>query len=628
MGWMQALYDTYEKSMSLVGKPDDFGKILLPIAHSTQNAQIEITVSMEGDFVSARKVEKGEEVTIIPVTEDSASRSSGIAPHPLCDKLCYVAGDYARYHDGKSEDYYSAYIGQLSQWVKAGGHPLVRAVYLYTEKKHLAEDLIDAQILTLSEEGKLDSTAKIEKINQADAFVRFRVQPDPKLGLGIGELWKEKEIYDDYIAYYLTCIDKKDLDYITGDVIPCSDKQPSKIRYSGDKAKLISANDSAGFTYRGRFADKAEALSLGYIPSQEAHNALKWLIERQGFQKEGKAIVVWNPEQKKVPVWYQAAYDHMFGSDQAEDLIPDLAQDYGIRVKKAILGNYADVNTIDTDIVVMAVDAATPGRLSLTYFRQMAGSSFLEHLTDWHTTCVWPMGYVRDKEGKPVITSPRIQDIIYTAYGTEQNKMLVTDGRLFKETMERLLPCVTDGKKIPEDIIKAAVYNALRPLAFGHSNRRRIRDITCALLNRKYTMNQKEEGLMSLKRDKDDISYLYGRLHAVIHKIEYDTYTDEEKGKRETNATRYTSQLIQNPGRTMMLLQGKIKPYLKKLDPGFRTAYLKEMQEICDLCDEEAFSSAGKLREQYILGYNCELSYLFKGHKKDAETLTEEREGN
>lgn len=635
MGWMQALYNTYEKSLSLVGVPDEFGKVLLPIAHSTQNAQVEITINMEGDFVSARKVEKGEEITIIPVTEDSGSRANGIAPHPLCDKLCYVAGDYIKYCNQKSEDCFKAYLEQLGNWVHTGCSPLIKAVYLYVSKKFLVHDLIKAQVLTVTSDGRLDSSVNIEKISQPDVFVRFRVQPDPKLGLGVGEIWKDKNIYDDYISYYLTRIEKRGLDYITGETILCSDKQPSKIRHSADKAKLISANDSVGFTYRGRFANKTEALSLGYIPSQKAHNALKWLIDRQGYIKEGRAIVVWNPENKNVPVWYNDTYSFLSGGDKEVDIMPDLAKEYALLVKQAIVGNFSNLDTANSEIVVMAVDAATPGRLSVTYFRQIMGSAFLKRLIEWHTSCIWAMGYKRDKKGKAIVMAPSIYDIINASYGSEQNKGLVTDGKIFKETMERLLPCVIDGKSIPEDIIKAVLYNALSPLSFSQGNRRKIIDIACALLNRKYKINQKEDGLMSLKREKNDISYLYGRLHAVMHKIEYDTYSEEERGKRETNATRYTSQLIQNPGRTIMLLRGKIEPYLKKLNVGIRTKYIKEMQQISDLCDEEAFSSVARLREQYLLGYNCELSYLFNSQKSEEkkdvvnnEEGIEEREGN
>ena len=48
-----------------------------------------------------------------------------------------------------------------------------------------------------------------------------------------------------------------------------------KIRNEGDGAKLISANDSQNFTYRGRFTSKEEAFAVGNETSQKAHNALK-----------------------------------------------------------------------------------------------------------------------------------------------------------------------------------------------------------------------------------------------------------------------------------------------------------------------------------------------------------------
>lgn len=64
--------------------------------------QVEVAINLDGEFQEAGKIEdKGRAVTIIPVTEDSGTRSSGIAPHPLCDKLCYVAGDFADHSDKK-----------------------------------------------------------------------------------------------------------------------------------------------------------------------------------------------------------------------------------------------------------------------------------------------------------------------------------------------------------------------------------------------------------------------------------------------------------------------------------------------------------------------------------------------
>ena len=123
---------------------------MLPIAHSTANAQIEITINAMGQLLACAKVEKGNEVTIIPVTEDSASRSSGVAPHSLCDKLCYIAKDYSFYTKENKEEYFEKYIEQLSGWVKSGSvHPMVEAIYRYLSKGTVIYDLLEAGILEL-----------------------------------------------------------------------------------------------------------------------------------------------------------------------------------------------------------------------------------------------------------------------------------------------------------------------------------------------------------------------------------------------------------------------------------------------------------------------------------------------
>lgn len=104
MSWIQKLYDTYENCKSEVGVvgPDEDRIPLLPIAHSTQNAQVEVVLNSKGDFRRARVLGKKEGTTIIPVTEDSATRSNDITPHPLCDKLQYIAGDYIKYVEKKN----------------------------------------------------------------------------------------------------------------------------------------------------------------------------------------------------------------------------------------------------------------------------------------------------------------------------------------------------------------------------------------------------------------------------------------------------------------------------------------------------------------------------------------------
>ena len=81
MSWTNELYAIYDLALNIEEAGD--GKAILPVSHSTQNAQIELTISESGDFVDAQKIDKAEAVTIIPVTESSGARSSGICPMPF-----------------------------------------------------------------------------------------------------------------------------------------------------------------------------------------------------------------------------------------------------------------------------------------------------------------------------------------------------------------------------------------------------------------------------------------------------------------------------------------------------------------------------------------------------------------
>ena len=122
MSWVEKLYTTYENCESMIGKVEANGKTpLLPIAHSTQNAQLEVTLDIGGNFQSARALDKQDTVTLIPVTENSASRSSGVEPHPLFDKLQYISGDYTEFVDnGKGKEFFRKIhkaVGGLVQFV-------------------------------------------------------------------------------------------------------------------------------------------------------------------------------------------------------------------------------------------------------------------------------------------------------------------------------------------------------------------------------------------------------------------------------------------------------------------------------------------------------------------------------
>ena len=94
-------------------------KTLLPIFHMTFKSEICITINRFGEFVSASRDNK-ETTIIIPCTESSSGRSSGVVAHPR-DRLDYVGGI--------NEEKSTAYLSQLNEWKK--DIPELNAIYNY-----------------------------------------------------------------------------------------------------------------------------------------------------------------------------------------------------------------------------------------------------------------------------------------------------------------------------------------------------------------------------------------------------------------------------------------------------------------------------------------------------------------
>lgn len=117
MNWIAGLCDLYDRNESITGVMLPEQPVFLPIYHTTVTAQITVTIDGNGEFLYAETVPDEDKLTIIPVTDGSASRTAGIEPHPLCDNLKYLAGDYNRYVDGKDcSKNYKLYVEQLKDW--------------------------------------------------------------------------------------------------------------------------------------------------------------------------------------------------------------------------------------------------------------------------------------------------------------------------------------------------------------------------------------------------------------------------------------------------------------------------------------------------------------------------------
>jgi len=618
LSWLLDLYETYERNTHQVGKfdkrRDDQEFTLLPVSHTTQNAHIEVLVTENGEFHSAYVVEKTEANTLIPCTEDSANRTSSIAPYPLHDKLVYVAGDFQTFTGIDNNEYFARYIEQLQEWAESPfAHDKVRSIYRYLKKGCLIQDLINWKIL-FAENGKLiskwdkslnekygEKPAIYAMVNGGveSAFVRFDVHYPGRHTL---KVWQEPEMYESFIRYYDQKLGDRDICYVTGKWLPSTQRHANKIRNAADKAKLISSNDTSGFTFRGRFERASEAASISYEVSQKAHNALKWLIQRQGKFVGGRVFLVWGTEEPNMP-------------DPMEDLfsiLPETADVTGRtaftnewfarEVAKAMDGYRGDLSS-KANVNIMVLDSATTGRLAVLYYRNMEKELYLERLVQWHTTCVWLHNY-RKSNDKFIsfLGAPATRDLAYAAYGHN------ADDKIVKGLMERMLPCILDARPIPRDVVDNVFRRASNPVAMERWEWEKTLSIACALINR----SRKERLEVALDESRNDRDYLFGRLLAVADVLERRALDENET--RATNAIRYMNAFSRHPARTWKVIQEALQPYQARL--GSKATYwTKIIDEVASRIPVDQFNDK-PLSGLYLLGFYSQRHELYK--KKDA----------
>lgn len=646
MSYVNELIDLYNKNQDKIGVIEyrgDIPYVLLPPFHTTVTAQITVTIDQNGNFMRAELVAQDDKMTVIPVTEKSGSRTAGKEPHPLCDNLRYLAGDYKDYYkdDGVCNE---LYMPQIEKWEKSTySHEKVKAIYLYLKKATLIKDLVEQKIIKLNDNNQIDDKESVEGIVQTKAFVRFIIRSTGEnLHREIpDECWKDRTLQDCYIKYVRSQEREKGMCYLTGNMESISYLHSKKIRNEGDGANLISANDSQNFTYRGRFANREEAVAVGSETSQIVHNTLKWIIRKQGAFFDTMTIVTWESDQLSMPKWnmdtesiiteyeneqeendWDSWDDDWSEEEEVSDGNPITAEKF----YKALNGYGKKVDNT-SNMILLAFDAATPGRLAMIENVTLDTARYLKNIEKWHNDCNWI--HEKWKDGKRIQFGGMVgvRDIADILFGIEnKGKLSIVDGngkKLYAEVAKRLLPCIWYGSNIPYDYVNLAVVKASNPLTYKErKNWERVLTLACSMVKKNEKDRNKEEWNVALDKSAKDRSYLYGRLLAVADRIEYMTYDAKDNG-RITNAKRYMSTFSQRPYETWKVIEENIQPYLAKLDVVKRKYYENLLSEICNLFDIDKFKENKKLDGLYLLGFHSQ-EYDLRFKKENSEEKKEE----
>ncbi len=597
MGLLQMAYETYDKAeKDYAGRVrSDMREPLAPVSHAVTAAGVEITIDQDGRFVQADIVDKDNAKTVIPVTEESVGRTSAPCAHPLCDQIGYL--------NPRNSEKYKLYISQLKAWMESTyTHPMLKPIYEYVSRGNIVDDLLRSGCV---KPGDSEGTVKDEKI-----LVRWRI-----IGIGdeSGNCWTNRNLQKAFSEWYLSTLDESNtiICSITGEEsLPAKQHIKGIVALNGN-AKLISSNDKTNYTYRGRFLDDSEAVSIGYIASQKAHNTLKWLIANQGVPFGGRTFVCWNPDMKPLPTptGIMRPPTEKKGSNPAF-----LLSDYKKSLRDALQGWETDL-PVGSKAVIASFDAATSGRLSLNYYNELQASDFLERLAWWDETCCWV-------NGPYGIQSPPLYKVIQFAYGTLRSNRMEVDDKVSRQIMMRLLSCRIDKGLMPSDIVKRLVDKCQSLELFADDKeggylRSTLLHCTCAVIRKHYIDHFKEEWKMALEPEKKDRSYQYGRLLAVFEKMEKDTYQTGEG--RETNAIRMQSIFVRRPLYASRMIYEQInRAYAPRLKEGRRTYYEKLIGQIMAVISDLPDSDQDKtLADTYILGYCLQKNELYASVKKE-----------
>ena len=579
MGLLQKAVETYDANAALVGVYQEGRDPLAPIGHILTSASIEITLNALGEFLSARKVEKIEPKILIPVTEDSGGRASGLAAHPLCDYLKYVAPTNEKAHD--------LYLQTLRAWLDSPhSHPFLQAVFAYANDGTILNDLTRA--------GILDSAERYDEKGMVCWRVNGFADEEPAC-------WKNRNLFDSFAAYYCDRISERDvaLCMIEGKPEAAAVQHPKGIIPVNGNAKLISANDTSGFTYRGRFAEKWQTATVGYVASQKAHNAIRWLASDQGVREfsGNRIFLCWNPRGTGI----LKPMRRMPGAEAARK-----PSDYREQLQSTLLSFRKDRQFRDTDsAILVSFDAATTGRLSITYYNELSLGTFLERMHDWDAHCCW-------YAGKYGIQAPNLFQIVECAFGTPRGNFLETDDRIQRQHLQRLLGCKVSGGVFPQDIVKALTERASMPLAYEETVWRRIVQTACAALQ-KYRYDTKQGGdEMAWELDKKDRSFQYGRLLAVMDRAERDYYYKTQES-RQTNAIKFMSEFRQRPFFVYERINRHLyQAYLNRIEPWQANRYERLCDEIIRIIREFPEEELNKpLSELYLMGYDLQRNAFF-----------------
>lgn len=671
MNPLYALYNTYNKAeqAGLVDKwSNENLSALLPIFHDNKRSKgndiIEILLNERGDFLDAYWIAKDIYI-VFPVSELSIGRSSGVAPHPLADKMRYVSRILSEQMAGKPTDnHHEKYIEQLKRWAayeKTHPHQLLRSIcrYLFQEDNDVLRDIIEVlsgnSYKSLGKgEYEFVEAGKNKKYNFSEIFVTFAVEFADSI-TGTLTVSRDVTLHQHFISYTQLLIAGEKQNYcdISGEKAYIAAKHRGLL----PNAKVMSESNHYEI-FRGRFRNGTEIVRVGLVTSQKVLLMLKYFLENRAngcWLSSGAYLINWFSNDISNSIGFQSAnvmFQDNFLSDwdfsTTEEVIEQgfsLGGEIAHQLAEVITGNKKE-KLEEINYYVMIIEKTSEGRIAIKYFRKYNGSQLAENVGWWYQTMSWP--YYSYKKQSYHYRVPTLFSIVNVLYGEEQdngNEFQIIGDQNKKRTgnlMEELVRCVMDRRPLPAEIAGKAWRNAKNRISYKKHWQKQLQT-DCIILQKHlkdklphdYKHMKGEENLAILNLDNNDRSYLYGRLLAVYDRIENDAqyYHHTEQNAREepaegternsfvrpTNASKFWSAYIDRPSMVSMTLAKKVHPYLDRLKSTrpARAAYLEKLlgELIAQIYVAKEIDHRESLDEMFLFGYYAQIQDLFRSPK-------------
>ncbi|MGN1227131.1 MAG: type I-C CRISPR-associated protein Cas8c/Csd1, partial [Christensenellales bacterium] len=143
--WSQLIktYDNIKKD-SKVNDVCDVENFLLKDGLVAGNVDIEVVIDDNAKFIDARLIPKEDMLTLIPATVQSIGRTSGMAAHPLFDKLDYIVCNWSNYIDdekflSKHTQMYELYINNLRKWAEYTNINQIKILYKFFNENNVLD---------------------------------------------------------------------------------------------------------------------------------------------------------------------------------------------------------------------------------------------------------------------------------------------------------------------------------------------------------------------------------------------------------------------------------------------------------------------------------------------------------